>query len=202
MGVIVLAAGASRRLGRPKQALPYGDSTLLGHVVRQALAAGLGPVLVVVGAHAEEAQRGLPPEAHIVPNPGWEEGMASSLRVGLQALADGWPEAGAALVLACDQPAVSAALLRRMASLWRADGAPVVACAYGDTVGVPALFARELWPELMALSGDRGAKGVVLRHRQRARLVPFPEGALDVDTPQDWERVTARAPEGSAGDDA
>lgn len=192
MGVIVLAAGASTRLGRPKQSLPYGGSTLLGHVVGEALAARLGPVLVVLGAHPQE----LPPGALAVPNPGWQEGMASSIRAGLAALAEGWPSVAAALLLTCDQPAVSAPLLQQMASLWREEGAPVVACQYAGTVGVPALFDRRLWPELMALQGDRGAKAVLVRHRQGARLLPFPEGALDIDTPEDWQRL--RGPGGPA----
>ncbi|HXG41562.1 MAG TPA: nucleotidyltransferase family protein [Dehalococcoidia bacterium] len=189
VGVIVLAAGASTRLGRPKQSLPYGDGTLLGHAVAEALAAGLGPVLVVLGAHGQELAETLPAGALAVPNPGWQEGMASSIRAGLAALQRGWPQTEAAIVMVCDQPAVNAHLLRRLADAWHRHGAVAVACSYGDTLGVPALFDRTLWPELMALRGDRGAKAVLERHREATVLVPFPEGDLDIDTLEDWQRL-------------
>lgn len=194
VGVIVLAAGASTRLGQPKQSLPYGDSTLLGHAVAAALDARLGPVLVVLGAHGPELAQALPSGAVAVHNPGWQEGMASSIRAGLAALERGWPGAAAAIVMVCDQPGVSAGLLRRLAAAWRQGSAAAVACQYGDTVGVPALFSRSLWPELMALRGDRGAKSVLERHRERLLLVPFPEGALDIDTPEDWQRLQRQRP--------
>lgn len=189
VGVIVLAAGASTRLGRPKQSLPYGDGTLLGHAVAEALAAGLGPVLVVLGAHGHELEETLPAGALAVPNPGWQEGMASSIRAGLAALQRGWPQAKAAIVMVCDQPAVNAQLLQRLADTWHRHGAVAVASSYGDTLGVPALFDRTLWPELMALRGDRGAKAVLERHREATIRVPFPEGALDIDTPEDRQRL-------------
>ncbi|MDW8009489.1 MAG: nucleotidyltransferase family protein [Chloroflexota bacterium] len=194
VGVIVLAAGASTRLGQPKQSLPYGDSTLLAHAVAAALNARLGPVLVVLGAHGPELAQALPSGAVAVHNPDWQEGMASSIRAGLAALERGWPQAAAAIVMVCDQPSVSAGLLRRLVAAWRQGSAAAVACQYGDTVGVPALFSRSLWPELMALRGDRGAKSVLERHRERLLLVPFPEGALDIDTPEDWQRLQRQRP--------
>jgi len=194
VGVIVLAAGASTRLGQPKQSLPYGDSTLLAHAVAAALNARLGPVLVVLGAHGPELAQALPSGAVAVHNPDWQEGMASSIRAGLAALERGWPQAAAAIVMVCDQPSVSAGLLRRLVAAWRQGSAAAVACQYGDTVGVPALFSRSLWPELMALRGDRGAKSVLERHRERLLLVPFPEGALDIDTPEDWQPLQRQLP--------
>lgn len=191
VGILVLAAGESARLGRPKQSLPFGDTTLLGHAVAQALAARLGPVVVVLGAHADALRGHVPAEAHIVLNRGWREGMASSIRAGLAVLEAEWPTVRAAIVMTCDQPHVSAELLRELAATWVTGGAPVVASRYGGTLGVPALFAREVWSELMALRGDRGAKAVIARHADMVQAVEFPGGEADVDTEEDWRRLRA-----------
>lgn len=178
---IVLAAGAGRRMGGPKALLEVGGETLLRRAVRVALEAGCTPVLAVVGAW-DPCLADL--EARTVPNPGASDGMASSIRAGVAALPE---EAEAALLLAVDQPAVDAALLRRLADLHRREPIRPAACAYAGTLGIPAILPRRLFPELLALRGDRGAKPLLLR--EGAAALPFPEGARDLDRPEDLLRL-------------
>ncbi|BDU76572.1 nucleotidyltransferase family protein [Mesoterricola sediminis] len=176
MPAIILAAGASRRLGAPKQLARWQGETLLRRAVRAA--AACAPILVVTGHRADlmaQELAGLP--VQLVPNPAWEEGMAASLRAGVAALPPGAP---GALFLVCDQPAVDAALVDRLLAAWH--GAPV-ACAYGGTRGVPALLPARDFPAVLALRGDRGARALLAA--PDVVEVPFPEGTWDVDRPED-----------------
>jgi molybdenum cofactor cytidylyltransferase len=189
-GVVVLAAGASSRLGSPKQLVTLGGRTLLRRAVETAVATGLGPVVVVLGAAADRCRpevEGL--DVAVVENAEWPSGMASSVRAGLAGVAAAAPDADAVLLTLCDQPFVTAELLSRLVSVRRETSASVVACEYAGALGVPALFGRELFGELAALEGESGARRVVARHAASARSVPFPEGAVDVDTPRDVERL-------------
>jgi CTP:molybdopterin cytidylyltransferase MocA len=184
----VLAAGGSRRLGRPKQLVPFRGRPLVRHVVEQACAAGCEEVAVVVGAHARpiaDALEGLP--VRLLVNRAWEEGVASSIRVATTWARDEGLDA-LAFALA-DQPGLSASHLDRLATAHR-EGAARVASAYGGAVGVPALFDARYFDRLMALHGDRGAARLLGEHDDRpAVAIPWPEGAIDVDTPSDLERL-------------
>jgi len=169
-------------MGGPKALLVLDGETLLQRAARIAEAAGCTPVIAVVGDWDPGT---LDPSVRVVRNPGASEGMASSMRVGIAAL----PEpASAVLVLAIDQPAVDAPLLRRLLLLHaEQDGAAPVACAYGGSLGIPAILPAQFFPELLALKGDRGAKPILLR--ENALTIPFPEGAWDLDTPEDLARL-------------
>ena len=177
---VILAAGASRRLGRPKQLVELAGESLLRRTARAALA-GCAPVLVVVGSRAEEMTAnlaGLP--VTIVGNGAWAEGMASSIRAGVAALAAGTP---GVLFLVCDQIAVDGALVGRLLAAWREHPDAVIACGYSETRGTPSVFPARSFPRLLALQGDRGARGLLLG--EDVVVVPFPEGAVDVDYPED-----------------
>ena len=162
---VILAAGASERLGRPKQLLRYRNETLIHRTARLAHAAGLAPLHVVVGYRGREvagALGDLGASVALVNNPDWSEGMGGSLARGISSLPDA---AGAALVLVTDQPHLSAAVLGAILERYRNDAAPLIACRYASgALGVPALFARRFFPELAALSGDRGARALFTRH--------------------------------------
>jgi len=188
IGVIVLAAGESARLGRPKQLIRVGGSTLLRRAARAAIAAG-DRVVVVLGAHADRLGRELEGlNVSTVTNDRWPEGMASSIRAGLAALCER-SAPSAVIVTLCDQPLVGTEALLRLVDAYREGGPRVVASSYGGGVGVPALFASELFDELSALEGNAGAKAVIARHAGEGRAVPCPEAELDVDTPEDLKRL-------------
>jgi molybdenum cofactor cytidylyltransferase len=178
---VILAAGAGRRMGGPKALLEFEGETLLHRMVRIALSAGCPTVVAVVG---DWDPGPLDPRVTIVPNPGAAEGMASSIRLGIAALP---PESEAALILTVDQPAVNAEVLGGLLALAAEDRARPVACAYGNSLGIPAVLPRRLFQELLDLQGDRGAKAILLR--ENAAALPVPEGGSDLDTPEDVARL-------------
>jgi molybdenum cofactor cytidylyltransferase len=189
VGIIVLAAGSSSRLGRPKQLLPFGGKTLVAHAVAEALEADLGPVVVVTGAlHSEIclALSGQPVE--IIHNPHWETGMASGIVSGLRAALVGAPELKAVMLAVCDQPYISADLFRSMISMYTTSGTGIVACGYANTRGTPVLFDGQYFALLSELSGEGGAKQLLRRFGGDVGVVAFPKGEVDIDTEDDFEQ--------------
>lgn len=179
---IVLAAGASTRFGSPKQMARLGGATLLQRAINAATGA-VGPaILVVLGAQATQISAILDLQAdQIVLNTCWAQGLASSIRLGIERLPADC--AGALLVLA-DQPYVTGPSLARLIRLWRTASEHIVASSYGAVIGAPCLFPRWAFDELDALVGDQGARAVIARHPAQVRVVPHPEAAVDIDTPQ------------------
>lgn len=178
------------RMGRPKQTLAFRGESLLRRAARAALEAGCRPVVVVTGANAELSRGELEAlDVREVFNPLWETGMASSIRAGLEALIS--VGAGAVVLLLCDQPHVNADVITRLVEAMRNSARPLVASVYGGSSGVPAVFDQSLFAELLRLEGAAGAKQVIQRHAAVARLIPFPEGEVDVDTPEDFSRLNA-----------
>ena len=189
-GLILLAAGRSSRLGQPKQLLKFAGETLLRRAARTALASRCRPVGVVLGYDHErmrEELRGLPVQVWLHEN--WEEGMGSSLRFGLGRLQDIAPDLAAAVVMLCDQPFLNAAHLDALQDAFAAQECRIVASEYAGVSGTPCLFHRALFPELEALRGESGAKSLLPRYRATTLAVPFPQGNLDMDTPEDAARL-------------
>ena len=185
MAIVVLAAGGSARMGQPKQLLDLHGRPLVRKAVETALSSQGGKVRVVVGAHeglVRDALAGL--DVELISNAHWSEGMASSIRLGVQASAD----AGAILFMLCDQPHLSPEVLLELVTRHEA-GARVAACAYDGVVGVPALFDHTLFDELLGLRGEHGAKKVVEAHRSELQTVPFPSGGVDIDTPEQYKEL-------------
>ena len=187
---VVLAAGTSSRLGRPKQLLPLQGKPLTQHVVDATIAAGLDEVVVVLGHAAEEVEAGLelPPPARAVVNPDYEAGQSSSLRTGLRALG---PDVKAAVILLGDQPGIQFDVIRRVVRVYEDTGDPVVRASYEGKLGHPVLFDRKLWSELQQVEGDRGARDLLAAHPEWVATVEVkgdPPG--DVDDWDDYERVS------------
>ncbi|MGB8260526.1 MAG: nucleotidyltransferase family protein [Terracidiphilus sp.] len=187
VAAVVLAAGGSRRLGQPKQLLLLDGETLLGRTLRLVRGAGAGPVVVVLGAYAEEIRAAVPLEGFVaIENAAWEQGMAGSMRAGLAAVERAAPEAAGVLLVACDQPRLTAAHLRALREAFAAQaGAAIVASGYAGVAGVPALFPRAVFPRLLALEGDRGARALLAAPPCPLVTIPFDGGEMDIDTPTD-----------------
>lgn len=183
---LILAAGGATRFGGPKQLLEIDGETLVDRACRIALEAGCGPVLRVLGARAGEIlMRPEPAGVSTLVHVHWEEGMGGSLAAGVRRLLEIDLDCEAAFILLADQPLVSPHLLAEMRARLAAP-VSMVLCRYGDGGGPPALFGRRHFPELAALSGDRGAKSLVGKHPAAVAWHPFPEGACDIDTPDAW----------------
>ena len=189
VAAIVLAAGGSQRMGRPKQLLPIRGRPMVRHVTEAVAATGLAQVIAVTGAHAEEvaaALADLPVE--IVVNESWTEGMSGSMLAGLRVLR---PEIQAALLVLGDQPALTTDLLQLLVNRYRATGAPIVAPFYQGQRGNPVLFDRVLFSELLAVKGDRGGRLLIARHKEQVEWVEVDDPAviMDIDSPQDYQRI-------------
>ncbi|MDD5580467.1 MAG: nucleotidyltransferase family protein [Methylobacter sp.] len=186
--LLLLAAGNSQRLGRPKQLLMYQAETLLRRAARIVLASLCHPIIVVLGAQAEKMQAELKDLPVItVFNGIWPTGMASSIRIGIEHLIL-QDEIGAVVVMLCDQPGVDVEAINKLVIAYRTTNAPIVAAKYNGTHGVPALFARQFYPALLALTGSQGAKSIILAHAAQLTEVSMPEAAFDIDMLADYER--------------
>jgi molybdenum cofactor cytidylyltransferase len=185
--VLVLAAGASTRLGQPKQLVRLDGRPLLHTMVTHAVAVAGHAVTVVLGAHAQEMAMLLKHSpASVIINRQWEEGLAASIRCGVAALP---PACDAVLIMLADQVGLTGDDLKRLMSAWKGQDGVIAAGLYSGGVGVPAIFPRWCFPELMALRGDRGARTLLLRHTDRLTRVPMPNAAHDLDTPQQLETL-------------
>ncbi len=187
---VVLAAGGSRRLGRPKQLLRYQGSPLLARTVEAALDIAPARVLVVVGAYRQRINTMLRRHrlrARIVTNPQWRAGLSTSLRTGLGALP---ATASAAMILLSDQPFVDRNAMWRLRAAWlREPRIPAAACQ-NDRIGAPAVLPRSVWTAAARARGDSGARDI-LRAMTAINQVPLAEAAIDIDTPADSERLLA-----------
>lgn len=193
-GIAILAAGASARMGQPKQLLRFQGQSLLLRCLRTALSSPFRPVVVVLGANAALIEKELLEQPVIIAyNPDWPAGMGGSVAMGLEVLLQAEPALQAAFFLLADQPYLDAPLLLDMAAMLerKPDKWGVVA-SYGDTIGVPALFSQALFPELLALRGQQGAKTLIYLHQSKLLTLPFPKGQFDLDTPEDWQAFRER----------
>jgi len=196
VGAVVLAAGSSSRMGSPKQILQFQGRSLIRRAASAALGAGCRPVIVVTGAYAELSRSELGGlDVREVLNTHWETGMASSIRSGIEGLASADTDTDAAVFMLCDQPHVTADVISGLVAAYRDTGRPIIASTYEGSFGVPALFSRTLFAELTLLEGSSGAKEVIKRHASEAHFLPFRGGEVNVDTPDDFSRLVAKAAE-------
>ncbi|WP_044233502.1 nucleotidyltransferase family protein [Haliscomenobacter hydrossis] len=192
-GIVILAAGASTRMGQPKQLLQVGEESLLQRAVRIALSTPYRPVVVVLGANREQIEPSLQGlEVLRVYNPDWATGMGGSIATGLAHLLQQAPALQQVLILVGDQPLLDSAHLLTLVNATNNGTCPMVVSRYANTTGVPALFDQSLFADLLALHGAQGAKSVIQKHVDQAAIVDFAAGALDIDTPEEWATFLAK----------
>ncbi|MCL1470797.1 nucleotidyltransferase family protein [Argonema antarcticum] len=190
VAILILAAGSSTRMGTPKQLLPYREHTLLSHTVEVAITSVCHPIIVVLGAYAEQIR----PEIsqypiQIIENTRWNQGMSSSIQVGIQALDTVSEKPEAVVITLCDQPFISTQLVNQLVETYFSTEKPIIASEYAGTLGVPALFSSSFFPDLMNLKGAEGAKKVIKNYRNKVFSIPFVEGRVDIDTPEEYKHL-------------
>jgi molybdenum cofactor cytidylyltransferase len=194
-GAVILAAGASTRMGTPKQLIEIDGRPLVIRAVEAALASPAWPVVVVLGANAEKIRpllSRLP--VQIAENPEWAEGMAASIRAGVTTLRHFSRALDGALVALCDQPAFSTATIAELLAAQRATDRSIVAARYSGRHGAPSLFLREHFATLAHLTGEFGARDLLNGDPARVAAVDLPSLALDLDTPADLAALRRASP--------
>jgi molybdenum cofactor cytidylyltransferase len=188
IGIVLLAAGASKRMGQSKQLLKIGSVPMLVHATQQALASS-PHVVVVLGANAEEHVSILKPlSVHTTTNPTWQKGMGSSIKVGVRDLLTLSPHLDGILLMVCDQPKVTSAYLNILIKTFDDTHGSIVTSQYGGTQGVPAIFSNMHFHDLLGIDNERGAKHLIMRYGDEVVPIDFPAGIDDLDTPEDYER--------------
>jgi molybdenum cofactor cytidylyltransferase len=188
-GIVILAAGSSTRLGQPKQLLIFKGSSLIKRVAKIALDVS-GKVVVVTGHHSEKVKAellGLP--LIIIQNDFFQEGIASSIRVGVGALIENFKSLSGVIFLVCDQPYLSQIVLTELIRSADRTDKKIISSAYGGTTGIPVLFDKSFFDRLLLLKGDIGAKKLIQENLADVATIDFPGGSIDIDTMQDYKSV-------------
>ena len=190
IGAIILAAGASERMGTPKPLLLWKGQSLIENAVAKTREAGIEKIIIVAGAHFDLVAPILSllklPYAR---NEDWQKGMGSSIRSGLQKLLEVDAEIEGALIWLCDQPLVSSADLRALIEAFDPLRFPIAASEFSGTLGIPTVFGREFFETLLEMDESTGAKSILTRNLPKVRKVSIPEASTDVDTPEDYQRL-------------
>jgi molybdenum cofactor cytidylyltransferase len=194
-GIILLAAGASTRLGSAKQLVEFNGVPLIVHAAQTALATVCHPVIVVLGADAPRFEPLLSNlkseisnfEFHITTNPDWSRGMGTSIRAGMKALQPSTVDA--VLILLCDQPLITATRLNQMIEAFFASGKTMSAARYAGALGTPAIFSAVHFEELQNLGDAQGGKAILHRHANQVHAFDLPEAAIDLDTSDDLQSL-------------
>jgi molybdenum cofactor cytidylyltransferase len=189
-GTVILAAGSSSRLGHTKQLLSFKGKTLLQHVIDEATNAGASPIVVVLGSKADEISKTINRDnVELFFNEHWEQGMASGIAGGVdKAIAlDGNIEQ--LIVAVCDQPFISASSFKQLYATQKKSNQHIVASAYADTIGTPDLFTKKYFTDLLKLTGEEGAKKIVISNLEDVATIELPQGAVDIDTIEDYDEI-------------
>src|SRR6478736_1784073 len=190
VAAVVLAAGGSARFGKPKQFVFFQGEAFIKRIVAAAIEAGCAPVVVVAGEDSARITSELTGfTVTVAMNPDWSSGVGSSIRVGVQRAMDLEADLDASLLLSCDQPFVTAAVLAQLIQVRLTSGKPIIASAYATTLGIPALFDRSCFPDLLRLKEDSGAKKIILARPDDVASFDFPSGEIDIDTAADCEKL-------------
>jgi molybdenum cofactor cytidylyltransferase len=190
ISIILLAAGSSSRLGQSKQLVLVDGKTLLVKSALAALESGGERVIVVLGANAsahKKAIESLPVD--FVINDEWAKGMGNSLKKGLNHLVSRYPQTEAVIIMVCDQPYLTGAHLITLITTYKKNRSELVASTYNQTLGVPALFNKSLFDQLLELDDAQGARKIIQHYKGNIDKVPFVHGEIDIDTPEDLQNM-------------
>ena len=188
--VLIIAAGESKRLGTPKQLLLVEEDTLLNRLIKTVQRAVNFPIYLVLGANAEKIQAQLPhTEINVVENKDWQEGMGSSIRLGVQAILESAKKFDGVLILVCDQPYLTETAIQDLVTLQASKKTAITASFYANIAGTPALFHASIFPDLLALKGDQGARKIIQERDQELAKLQFEKGMLDIDTQDDYQQL-------------
>lgn len=187
---MILAAGNSSRLGKPKQLLSYKGKSLLQIATEAAIGTGAKYIVTVLGAHAEEILATYDyPDINYVINESWEKGMATSINAGLAELLRLCPNMEHVIITVADQAFLSPSILLELITMQGRSKDPIIASKYGDTIGTPVLFHKKYFTALMNLTGDIGAKHLIRQHPAEVSTITFDKGHIDIDTAADYQNL-------------
>lgn len=188
IGILLLAAGASRRMGTPKQLLRIGEKTLVERAIDLAQAIDQQQTVVVLGANAQQIRPYISEKkVAIVMNENWEQGMGTSLKAGMEFFLAQKQKVEVIIIMVCDQPYLTAEKLQELIVKYEGSKAAIVATTYGGIKGVPTLFDTRIFPQLLTLNKDEGARKIIKQYQGEIATVDFPEGVIDLDTPTAYQ---------------
>lgn len=192
IGIIILAAGSASRMGTPKQLLKIKNQTLLERVIGTAINSSIGEVCVVLGANSSLIEHHLAEvhdKIHIITNKNWQQGMSSSIQAGLRFfLKNKGRGMEGMLVLLADQPLISVSLLSSFYTTFLINKEAIITATYAGTLGVPTLYSAAFFEDILILKSHQGAKKVIYNNIDKVIKIDFPNGAVDLDTLEDYQR--------------
>ncbi len=189
-GILIVAAGQSKRLGAPKQLLTFEGETLINRLIGLVKNSTSFPITLVLGANAKAIEDQLTEtELTIVLNNEWEEGMASSIRTGITHILKQGSTTEGIMILVCDQPFLTEDHIKNLFEIQQSSGLPLAACYYAGVIGTPALFHQSIFPELLELKGDIGAKSIIKKRESEVAKLHFDKGVIDIDTMEDYQQL-------------
>lgn len=189
-GIIILAAGNSSRLGRPKQLLKYKGKTLLDLVTAEALKIPTTPTVVVLGAYSKEIlNHHTYLEIAYIVNPNWQTGISSSIAAGMSAIGNQSKEIENVIIAVADQVFITSKVFEKLLQKRKLSSKGIIASSYAETVGTPVLFSKKYFEKLLSLTGNTGAKSIVQLNMEDTEIIPFELGHIDIDTETDYNNL-------------
>lgn len=187
IAILIIAAGASRRLGQPKQLVSFRDTFLLNHIIQECQASEVGTIYIVLGANAAQIEPRLSSDLSIFYHSNWSQGMGTSIAFGMQQIiAKGYD---GVIVVVGDQPFFSSFFLKKITQKQAETNGKIIISEYEKGMGPPSFFEKSLFSELSMLEGDTGAKSIVKKYQKEVERIAFPKGNIDIDTPEDLKII-------------
>ncbi|NET70536.1 MAG: nucleotidyltransferase family protein [Sphaerospermopsis sp. SIO1G2] len=180
-------------MGSPKQLLDYQGENLVNSTIKKAVSSVCDPVILILGANAEIIHNQISEsEIKILENQNWQLGMSTSICCGMTEIMTNYPDLEAVIITVCDQPFLSTEIINNLVDSFNIHQKPIIACEYADTLGVPVFFHQKYFHKLAHLTEDMGARKLIKMYKSDVFSIPFPLGAIDIDTPQDYQQLLSQ----------